>query len=303
MKLFERLKQKVVARRAIQEDNPEVEQAVIEINKTVAKTQATRRRSQAESEQVIRQTVFGVHSPHVVWFFLTIGFASEVVDAIFMKSTLEVLGPELDPMVATVISAIVGASCFFSMAFVGFQQGNRRYHSQSGERIAYAFWALTGIALVGAKLLAGLVSGNLNEAIAGNISFSKVFVTEGFIANATIAIVQAILYVGTGLMTRDSVRILTDNDLREYNLARRKHKKLLEKLSELRGDLVNDIAKIKTYPKYASRLVKSKQSVKKNIAQYNESARALIEAKMAISVDPDLMEDMYDRAMEKEGRA
>jgi prophage DNA circulation protein len=101
-------------------------------------------------------------------------------------------------------------------------------------------------------------------------------------------------------MTRDGVRILTDNDLREYFLARARYGRLLMKLSEERRIVVEDISKLKAYSKYAERLVESKRSVKKNIAQYNEAARALIEAKMSIMVDPDLMEKMYDDAMEKE---
>ena len=249
------------------------------------------------------QTIFGIRFPWEAVFFVTVGLLSEVVDAMFMNATLETLGTDLNPIKATIISYIVGAGCFFSMAFVGFQQANRRYYSKFGEWMSYGFWAVAGIALVSSKLLAGLVGGGLDDAIAGTISFSDVFATEEFISNAVIAIVQLVLYVGTGFMTRDSVRILTDNDMREYLLARKKYKKLLDELSEQRGNIVEDISKLKAYPKYAKRLVKSKRSVKKNVAQYNESARALIEARMAITVEPDLMEDMYDNAMEKEGRA
>ena len=96
------------------------------------------------------------------------------------------------------------------------------------------------------------------------------------------------------------MRILTDNDLREYFLAKRRYNELLDELADTRGDIVSDISMLKAYPKYAKRLTDSKKSVLKNVAQYNESARALIEAKMAISVEPDLMENMYDEAMSKE---
>lgn len=250
----------------------------------------------------LHQTIFGVRFPWEAVFFVTVGLLSEVVDAMFLNATLETLGRDLNPTVATIISYIVGAGCFFSMAFVGFQLGNRRYYTKFGERISYGFWAVAGVALVLAKLLAGLVGGGLDDVIAGKMSVGDLLVSEEFISNAVIAFVQMVLYVGTGFMTRDSVRILTDNDLREYFLARRRYKKLLDELSEQRGDMVEDISKLKAYPKYAERLVESKRSVKKNVAQYNESARALIEARMAISVEPDLMEDMYDNAMEKEGR-
>ncbi|MDO4889237.1 MAG: hypothetical protein Q4A25_00890 [Candidatus Saccharibacteria bacterium] len=250
----------------------------------------------------LHQTIFGVRFPWEAVFFVTVGLLSEVVDAMFLNSTLETLGKDLNPIVATIISYIVGAGCFFSMAFVGFQLGNRRYYTRFGEKISYGFWAVAGVALVLAKLLAGLVGGGLDDVIAGNMSLGDLLASEAFISNAVIAFVQMVLYIGTGFMTRDSVRILTDNDLREYFLARRRYKKLLDELSDQRGDIVEDISKLKAYPKYAERLVESKRSVKKNVAQYNESARALIEARMAISVEPDLMEDMYDNAMAKEGR-
>ncbi len=248
----------------------------------------------------IQQTIFGVRFPWEAIFFVTVGALSEVVDAMFLNATLETLGRDLDPTTATIISYIVGAGCFFSMAFVGFQFGNRRYYTKVGEYVSYGFWACSGIALVAAKLLAGLVGGGLDSVIAGRMSASELFGSEEFLSNLIVAVVQAVLYVGTGFMTRDSVRILTDNDLREYFLARRRYKQLLEELSEQRGNIAEDISKLKSYPKFAERLVLSKRSVKKNVAQYNESARALIEAKMAITVEPDLMEDMYDRAMEKE---
>lgn len=257
---------------------------------------------QTAPHENLHQTIFGVRFPWEAVFFVAVGLFSEVVDAMFLNATLETLGRDLNPTVATIISYIVGAGCFFSMAFVGFQLGNRRYYTKFGERISYGFWAVAGIALVLAKLLAGLVGGGLDDVIAGKMSAGDLLVSEEFISNAVIAFVQMVLYIGTGFMTRDSVRILTDNDLREYFLARRRYKKLLDELSEQRGDIVEDISKLRAYPKYAERLVESKRSVKKNVAQYNESARALIEARMAISVEPDLMEDMYDNAMEKEGR-
>lgn len=263
------------------------------------KTKQTPEEPQKPQEHLY-QTIFGVRFPWEAFFFAIVGLLSEVVDAMFMNATLETLGTDLSPAVATIISYIVGAGCFFSMAFVGFQLGNRRHYTKMGERISYGFWVSAGAALVLAKLLAGMVGGGLDDAITGKISFANVFATEEFISNAIIAAVQLVLYIGTGFMTRDSIKIITDNDLREYMLARRKYKKLLDELSEQRGDIVEDISKLKAYPKYAARLVDSKHSVKKNVEQYNESARALIEARMAITVEPDLMEDMYDNAMEKE---
>ncbi|MBR2600750.1 hypothetical protein IKE07_01245 [Candidatus Saccharibacteria bacterium] len=249
------------------------------------------------------QTIFGIRFPWEALFFITVGLLSEVVDAMFLSGALNVLSPDLGEAQNAIIAYIVGAGCFFSMAFVGFQLGNRRYYTKIGERISYGFWISAGIALVAAKLLAGLVSGGLEAVIANEKTLADLLGSKEFISNAIVAAVQMVLYIGTGFMTRDSVRILTDNDLREYFLARKRYKNLLDELSEQRGDIVEDISKLKAYPKYAERLVESKRSVKKNVEQYNESARALIEAKMAITVEPDLMEDMYNNAMAKEGRS
>lgn len=245
----------------------------------------------------LRQTIFGVRFPWEAVFFVTVGALSEVVDAMFLSATLDVLSPELATWQNILISGIVGAGCFFSMAFVGFQLGNRRYYSKFGEYISYGFWASAGLALVLAKLLAGLVNAGLGEE---GIGFAELIQSQEFISQFIIAMVQLVLYIGTGFITRDSVKILTDNDLREYFLAKRRYNELLDELADTRGDIVSDISMLKAYPKYAKRLTDSKKSVLKNVAQYNESARALIEAKMAISVEPDLMENMYDEAMSKE---
>ena len=256
----------------------------------------------AISIEKLTQTIYGVRFPWEAIFFVIIGALSEVVDALFMNSSLDTLGGGLTSADNLLVSGIIGAGCFFSMAFAGFQLGNRRYYTKFGIIASYSFWAVAGFGLVSAKILAGLVGGGLDDALMGKIPITEVFATEDFLSNLVIGILQLILYVGTGFITRDSVRILTDNDLREYFLARHKFDKLIKELSHKRGDIVEDISILKAYPKYAARLVRSKQSVQKNIRQYNESARAIIEAKMAITVEPDLMEDMYNKAMAKENQ-
>lgn len=252
-------------------------------------------------EEYLPQTIFGIRFPWEAYFFVIIGALSEVVDALFMNETLDKL-TGLDSTISIVISAIVGAGCFFSMAFAGFQLANRRYYSKIGIGFSYGFWAVAGIALVTAKLLAGMSDGGLDEVLKGNMTPGEMFGSSEFLGQAIVAIVQLVLYVGTGFMTRDSVRILTDNDIREYQLAKREYDDLLDELAERRHDIAEDVSKLKSYPKIAKRLIRSKKSVKNNVQQYNEAARAIIEAKMSISVQPELMEEMYDSAMAKEAK-
>lgn len=261
-------------------------------------------KSICDNRCTIRQTCYGIRFPWEAILAAIVGLASEIVDAMFMSATLEALGTDLDPSTATIISYIVGAGCFFSMAFAGFQLGNLKYHTKLGEWVSYIFWATAGLALVSAKLISGMVqSGELSSVIAGEEQFSAILASEEFISNAIIAFVQMVLYIGTGFMTRDSIRILTDNDLREFMSARKEYANLLDKLSTIRGEITKDISILKSYPKYAKRLIRSKDSVKNNVAQYNEAARAIVEARMALRVDPDIMEDIYDNAMKKEGRS
>ncbi len=242
----------------------------------------------------------GIRFPWIAIIFVTMGLASEIVDAMFMNATLETLSGELSPTVAAIISYIVGAGCFLSMAFVGFTQSNKKYYSKTGEVISYIFWGAAGLALVAAKFLAGLMGGGLQEVLEGRKALGEVLGTEEFISNLVIAIVQFVLYIGTGFMTRDSVKILTDSNLREYWYIRRRCKHNLRELADQHGEIMEDITKLKIYPKVAKRLLQSRKAVLKNVAQYNEAARAIIEAKMALKASPDLMDEMYDRAMSKE---
>ena len=257
-----------------------------DLNNEISMAQTEKINAQELEEEApkerLYQTIFGIRFPWEAVFFVIMGFFSEVVDALLMKGTMDELAGT-DPKSSIIISFIVAAGCFFSMALAGFNLGNRRYYKKFGQAVAYIFWASAGVVLVSARLVVALQR-------------------EDPSASIVLAIVQLVLYVGTGFMTRDGVRILTDNDIREYFLAKRRYTTLLWMLSEQRKIVVEDVSKLKAYSKYAERLVESKQSVKKNIAQYNEAARALIEAKMSITVDPDLMERMYDDAMEKEGR-
>lgn len=257
----------------------------------------------ANSTKSPYKVALGVRFPWCAAIFATIGLLSEVVDAMFMNATLETLAPDMDSFQAICISAIIGASCFASMAFVGFQMGNPKHYSKKGALISYIFWATAGLALVIAKLLSGMVNtGDLGAVFAGEKSFTSVLFAEDSLPSLIIALTQMVLYVGTGFMTRDSVKILTDVNMREYFLARRQYNQMLDELAENRGEIISDIATLKIYEKHAIRLLKSRESVLKNVAQYNEAARAKIEAQMAIAVEPDLMDGMYDEVMSKEGR-
>ena len=104
-------------------------------------------------------------------------------------------------------------------------------------------------------------------------------------------------------MSRDSAEILSDNNIWEYRRAKKHYEELLDELEDRRKELKEGISILQIYPTYAERLSNSKDSVRDNISQYNESARAMIEAKMAVTVEPDLMNDMYDKAMAKSGRS
>lgn len=244
----------------------------------------------------------GVRFPWEASFALGIGMASEVVDSILMSGTLNVLAPELSSFANMVVSFIIGAGCFLSMAFAGFQLGNRHHYSKLGIRMSYLFWALAGLALVVARLIAGLTQGTTTifDVFSEGVPLSEVLGTETFISNITIAIVQAALYIGTGFMTRDSSRILTDSNMREYFNARHKYRKMIQELSDKRNDIVEDLSKLRSYQKYAKRLAESKKSAKDNIEEYNAATKALVETKMAVIVDPDIMEGIYDHAIAKE---
>lgn len=239
----------------------------------------------------------GVRFPWCAGIAAAVGLLSEVVDAMFMSTTLaSLLNVDLNEnFQPIIISYIVGAGCFISMAWLGFQRGNLKYYSRKGAIASYIFWITAGLALVASKILAGIVG-----ATREGLELNELLMSTSFLNNLVVAIVQLVLYIGTGFLTRDSVQVLTNKDMREYFLAKRKYDELLGELADNRQEIIEDISILKSYPKYAERLNFSKRSVKANVRQYNEAARALIEAEMAMKVEPDLMEDMYDKTMKKE---
>ena len=244
----------------------------------------------------------GVRFPWEVFFGIGIGFLSEVVDAVLLNDTLRVLTPNMSGGISLTISLIIGFGCFMTMAFAGFLRGNRKFYSKKGDRISFSCWLAAGIALVAVRVLCGLISGNTTvfDVALGDATVGDLFATEEFITNLIVGVLQFVLYISTGFISRDSAQIITNNDLREYIGSKREHEELMKKLSEKRKTIKADLAKLITYPKLAKRITKSKSSAKADIAQYNEAARAIVEMKMATTVEPDFMDGIYNNAMNKQ---
>ena len=244
----------------------------------------------------------GVRFPWEVFFGVGIGFLSEVVDAVLLNDTLKVLTPNMSGAVSLTISMIIGFGCFMTMAFAGFLRGNRKYYSKKSDRISFSCWLTAGIALVAVRIICGLISGNTTvfDVALGDATIGDLFTTEEFITNLIVGLLQFVLYISTGFISRDSVQILTNNDLREYIGAKREHEELMKKLSDKRKMIKADLAKLTTYPKLAKRITRSKSSAKADIAQYNEAARAIVEMKMATTVEPEFMDGIYNNAMNKQ---
>lgn len=247
--------------------------------------------------------VQGVRFPWEAYFGLAMGVFSEVVDALLLMDNLKVLLPNLGGA-NVVISILVGAGCFFTMAFAGFCRANPKYYSEKGDRRAIKFWKAAGITLFVLRIVSGMITGatTIFDVALGDAAFSDLFAEEEFIKNIVVGAAQFVLYLSSGYMSYDSVRMLTDNNLREYIQARREYRELSKKLASQNKKVKTDIDKLKMYPNLVERIVKSKSSAKYTVAQYNEAARALVEMKMAVSVKPNWMDEMYDNAMAKQRR-
>ena len=243
----------------------------------------------------------GVRFPREAFFGLAMGVLSEVVDALLLMDNLKVLVPNLGGA-NIAVSILVGAGCFFTMAFAGFCRANPKYYSVKSDRKAIKYWRAAGITLFLLRIVSGMITGatTIFDVALGDAAFGELFAEEEFVKNISIGATQFVLYLSSGYMAYDSVRMLTDNNLREYIQARREYRELRKKLASQNKKVKTDIEKLKMYPNIAERIVKSKTSTKYTVAQYNEAARALIEMKMAVSVKPNWMEQMYDEAMEKQ---
>ena len=238
----------------------------------------------------------GFHFPLAAIFFLLIGVLSEVVDAILLIGVLNTINSTNSEWQNVIVSAIVCATCFASMAFVGYQRGNRKIKGKAGEAIGYTTWIVAGMALCAARLYVG----GIDKVITG--AEMDTYEWDEFRQYLVMGLLQFILYLGTGFLSRDAAEILTNSEVWELMKAKKESYEILGEIEERRKELKEGITKLQIYPSYVERLIKSKESTKKNIAQYNESTRAMIEAKLAAKVEPDLMTDMYDKATTKEGR-
>lgn len=256
--------------------------------------------SKIDKHSVIIQ---GVRFPREVYFGLAMGVLSEVVDALLLMDNLKTLLPNLGGA-NTAISLLVGAGCFFTMAAAGFCRANPKYYSKKGDLRAIRYWKAAGITLLAIRIISGMITGATTffDVALGDATFGDLLAEEEFIKNVVIGAAQFVLYLSSGYMTYDSVRILTDNNLREYIRARREYRELSQKLADQNKKVKTDIDKLKMYPNLVERIVKSRTSAKYTVAQYNEAARALVEMKMAVSVKPNWMDEMYDNAMAKQRR-
>lgn len=245
----------------------------------------------------------GVRFPWEAYFGLAMGVLSEVVDALLLMDNLKTFLPNLGGA-NVAISILVGAGCFFTMAFAGFCRANPKYYSEKGDRRAIKYWKAAGFMLFALRIISGMITGatTIFDVALGDAVVGDLFAEEEFIKNIVVGAAQFVLYLSSGYMSYDSVRILTDNNLREYIQARREYRELSKKLADQNKKIKTDIDKLKMYPNLVARIVRSKSSARYTVAQYNEAARALVEMKMAVSVKPNWMDEMYDNAMAKQKR-
>ncbi|MBQ1373251.1 hypothetical protein IIY66_00390 [Candidatus Saccharibacteria bacterium] len=231
---------------------------------------------------------YGIHFPWVSVIFLLVGIASEITDALLLNNSLaQVMSVDKNDPRALVISIITGMVCFFSMAAIGYQSANTKVKYKT-KTIEIAIWLVVGIYL--AWLRIGLDLKNI-ETMEGNFLLQQNVVMGGL---------QILLYIGTGFMTYAATKQLTNAKLYEYMMAKYEYNKLLDEIADRRAYIINGVSKLALYPGYAERLKQSKNSVLSNVAHYNQSVKSLCEAKMAVTTEPDHMDDMYNRALARE---
>ena len=65
-------------------------------------------------------------------------------------------------------------------------------------------------------------------------------------------------------------------------------------------EIEDGLLELSLYPRYAKRLINSKNNCFENIDSYNQAVKALLEAKLSVMTEPDQMDDIYDSSLKKE---
>lgn len=228
---------------------------------------------------------YGIQFPWISIVFLIVGFASEITDSLLLEDVLSPTLSELGPVLVKMISYITGAVCFFSMAAIGYQSANEKIEYKT-KIIEIGIWLAVGLYLCWLR-----INGALFDWTNWTTFMSDKNVVMGGLA--------FLLYIGTGFMTYSSTKQLTNVKLIEYVLAKKQYDDLMNELFEIREDIIAGSSDLSIYPNYCKRLMKSRNTVKKNVGLYNKSVKALIEAKMSVITEPNLMDDMYNDAQSK----
>ena len=229
---------------------------------------------------------YGIHFPWITLLFLIVGIASEVTDSLLLVDVLSPILSGLPTYMIYIISFITGSICFFSMAAVGYQSANDKVPYNT-KVIEIAIWFLTGAYLVWLRI---------NVAVFEFENFATFFSDKEVVMGG----LTFLLYLGTGFMTYASAKQLSNRKLYEYLMAKREYDKLMNSLLDLKEEIEDGIAALELYQGYASRLTESKNCCLDNIDSYNQSVKALIEAKIALMTEPYQMDDIYGKTIEKE---
>lgn len=229
---------------------------------------------------------YGIHFPWITLLFLIVGVASEITDSLLLVDVLSPILSGLGTTMVYIISFITGSICFFSMAAVGYQSANDRVEYKT-KTIEILIWLFVGFYLVWLRI---------NSAFFEFEDLSTFFSDKDVVMGG----LTFLLYIGTGFMTYSSAKQLTDRKLFEYLMAKREYNNLMNDMLELKGEIEDGLLELALYPGYAERLINSKDNCFDNINSYNQSAKALLEAKLSVMTEPDQMDDIYDRSLKKE---
>ena len=229
---------------------------------------------------------YGINFPWITLLFLIVGIASEITDSLLLVDVLSPVLSGLGTTMVYVISFITGSICFFSMAAVGYQSANEKVEYKT-KTIEIIIWLLVGIYLVWLRI---------NSAVFEFENFNTFFSDKDVVMGG----LTFLLYIGTGFMTYSSTKQLKDRKLYEYIMAKRKYDNLMNNMLDLKCEIEDGLLELSLYPRYAKRLINSKNNCFENIDSYNQAVKALLEAKLSVMTEPDQMDDIYDSSLKKE---